>query len=186
MRYDTLKETELNKRKQGVFLKKRTIKQELFYLFSMELTCAVGFWVVYAMWVWGEMTIWQTEVAYPLLTLTMILVQGSFYWLNCLRRLKKDKALNPQQIARFYQAFKVVDYVLLALYIPVLVITRNFSIVGGLIWLFAIIELINYFHYRLSYYTKSGLGLQVIAPMKALVTGKATKSQIAKEIASGK
>lgn len=166
-------------------MKKRTIKKELFYLFSMELTCAVGFWFVYAMWVWGEMAVWRAEVAYPLLVLTVILVQGSLYWLNCLRRVKKDTTLNTQQIARIYRAFKMVDYLLLALYIPVLIITRKFSIVGGLIWLFAIIELINYFHYRLSYYTKSGLGLQVVAPMKALFSGKAVKSQLAKEIASG-
>ncbi|KXT69665.1 hypothetical protein SCRDD08_01179 [Streptococcus cristatus] len=48
--------------------------------------------------------------------------------------------------------------------------------------MFAIIEFVNYFYYRLSYYTMGGLGLQVMRPLKLLLTGKAAKSQIAKEI----
>lgn len=167
-------------------MKKRTIKQELFYLFSMELLSGILFWVVYIMWVMMETEYGTAAIFYPLLVLTLILVQGSLYWLNCLRRIQKKRALNTKQIARIYQRLKIVDYALLAIYIPVLFITKSdgrmVTIIGCLIWLFAIIELINYFHYRLSYYTKSGLGLQVVKPAKLLFSGKAAKSQIAKEI----
>ncbi|MDT2598995.1 hypothetical protein P7D85_04365 [Enterococcus hulanensis] len=165
-------------------MKKRTVKQELFYLFSMELLSALIFWVVYSMWAAAEPGGGKVAIVYPLFVLTVILVQGSLYWLNCLRRLKKQKALDEQRIARIYQAFKFIDYGLLGAYILVLLFTKSFSIVGVLIWLFAIIELINYFHYRLSYYTKSGLGLQIIKPLKLLITGTAVKSQIAREILS--
>ncbi|MGG5372678.1 hypothetical protein [Enterococcus sp. AZ196] len=165
-------------------MKKRTIKQELFYLFSMELFSAVIFWVVYGMWVRAEPWVGKAAIYYPLIVLTVILVQGSLYWLNCLMRLKKQNALDTQQIARIYQLFKIMDYGLLAAYIPVLLFTKSFSVVGMLIWLFAIIELINYFHYRLSYYTKSGFGLQIIKPLRLLISGTAVKSQIAKEILS--
>ena len=48
--------------------------------------------------------------------------------------------------------------------------------------MFAIIEFVNYFYYRLSYYAMGGLGLQVMRPLKLLLMGKAAKSQIAKEI----
>lgn len=169
-------------------MKKRTLKQELTFLYSIELLCVILFWVVYIVWTKSATRFDASNVSvyYPLFIVSLILVEGSLYWFNCLKRVEKKKSLSTQRIAPIYQTLKVIDYILIVTYIPVLFITydgnRAIVVTGILIWLFSIIELINYFHYRLSYYTKSNLGLQIIKPLKLLISGKATKSQIAKEI----
>ncbi|WP_206512709.1 hypothetical protein, partial [Streptococcus sp. DD11] len=124
---------------------------------------------------------------FPLGIVNLILVQGSFYWLNCLWRVRQKKALKTQRIAPIYKRLKVLDLILLASYIPIWFLTFrentiNNAVIGILLWLFAIIEFINYFYYRLSYYAMGGLSLQIIRPFRLLFTGKAVKSQIAKEI----
>lgn len=175
-------------RMRGITLKKRTLKQELTFLYSIELLCAILFWVVYIIWTKSatRFAASNASVYYPLFIVSLILVEGSLYWFNCLKRVENKKSLSTQRIAPIYQTLKVIDYILIVTYIPVLFITydgnRAIAVTGILIWLFSIIELVNYFHYRLSYYTKSNLGLQIIKPLKLLISGKATKSQIAKEI----
>jgi len=95
--------------------------------------------------------------------------------------------LETQLLAPLYKGLKVLDFMMLLAYIPIwiwsfIVSSSSNIIIGVLLWLFAIIEFVNYFYYRLSYYAMGGLGLQVMRPIKLLLTGKAAKSQIAKEI----
>lgn len=169
-------------------MKKRTVRQELSYLYLMELLDAILLWLLYF-----SRTNAATRFAFsnaviycPLFVLSLILIEGSFYWFNCLMRAEKKKSLSTRRIAQIYQVLKVVNYVFIMLCIPVFFFARNgnkmVTALGILIWLFSIIELVNYFYYRLSYYTKSGWGLQVIMPLKRLLSGRAVKSQIAKDI----
>lgn len=170
-------------------MKKRKLKQELSYLVSGELTSVVLFCIVYFMYTKPEIRFAASSAIlyFPLFVLNLILVQGSLYWLNCLRRVQLKKAMDTQVIAPIYKKLKVLDFILLAAYLPIWLLTfransSTNALVGILLWLFAIIEFINYFHYRLSYYAFGGLSLQIIRPLKLLFTGKAVKSQIAKEI----
>lgn len=167
-------------------MKKRTIKQELLYLSSMEFLAMLFFWIIYSLWIVLEKDFASPIIYYPLMILSIILVEGSFYWLSCLRELQKKSWLSQQKIASIYQLLKRVNGVLLVIYLPIFFFSNDGSrvnrIIGLFIWLFSIIEQINYFHYRLSYYTKSGLGLQIIKPLKLLLSGRADRSQIAKKI----
>ena len=170
-------------------MKKRSLKQELIYLASGESISVVLFCIVYALYTKpGTRFATSSAVLYfPLLILNLILVQGSLYWLNCLERIQKKKSLETQLLAPLYKGLKVLDFMMLLAYIPIWIWSLRVSsssniIIGVLLWLFAIIEFVNYFYYRLSYYAMGGLGLQVMRPLKLLLTGKATKSQIAKEI----
>ena len=171
-------------------MKKRSLKQELTYLASGESISVVLFCIVYVLYTKPEtrFAISSAVLYFPLLILNLILVQGSLYWLNCLRRIQKKKALETQLLAPLYKGLKVLDFMMLLAYIPIwiwsfIVSSGSNIIIGVLLWLFAIIEFVNYyFYYRLSYYAMGGLGLQVMRPIKLLLTGKAAKSQIAKEI----
>ena len=170
-------------------MKKRTLKQEFIYLASGESISVVLFCIVYVLYTKPE-TRFATSSAvlyFPLLILNLILLQGSIYWLNCLKRIQKKKALETQLLAPLYKGLKMLDFIMLLAYIPIWIWSFRVSsssniIIGVLLWLFAIIEFVNYFYYRLSYYAMGGLGLQVMRPLKLLLTGKAAKSQIAKEI----
>ena len=154
----------------------------------MELLNAILFWVIYIIGTKAEtrFNVSNMPIYYPLFILSLILVEGSLYWFNCLMRIEKKKSLTTIYIAPIYQRLKRVNYVLIVTYIPVFIISYDgnnaVAIIGILIWLFSIIELVNYFHYRLSYYRKSYSGLQIMKPLKLLLSGKAIESQIAKEI----
>lgn len=169
-------------------MKKRNIKQELSSLFSGELVSVFLFCIVYLIYTKPETRFAPSSaiIYFPFFILNLILIQGALYWLNCLKRIQKKQALKTRIIAPIYQFFKVLDYLLMLAYIPIWLMTfrenSTNAIIGICIWFFAFIELVNYFHYRLSYYTKNRLGLQVTKPIRLLLTGKASKSQIAKEI----
>lgn len=108
-------------------MKKRTLKQELTFLYSIELLCAILFWVVYIVWTKSATRFDESNASiyYPLFIVSLILVEGSLYWFNCLKRVEKKKSLSTQRIAPIYQTLKVIDYILIVTYIPVLFITYD-------------------------------------------------------------
>ena len=166
-------------------MQKRSVKKELFFLFYMELFSALLFWVAYIVIYQMLKTDIRISVVYALFVLTFIVIQGSFYWLNCFRRCERKKALESKAIVPLYKFFKYFNNILLVAFILVWLLTKENlypKIISALIWGFAIVEQINYYYFRLSYYTKSGLWNQIAKPLKNLFTGKAEKSQIAKEI----
>lgn len=165
-------------------MKKRNAIQELKYLYTWEMIATCFFWLDYAVWKFIGITIGYS-ITYALICLTLILVEGSFYWWNCYRTVVRKKSLKSVHIAPAYRFFKYFNQAVLVIFIPVCLIFRESTgqnIFAVLIWLFAIIEQINYYYVRLSYYSRSGMGLQLIQPFKNLLTGKAKKSQIAKDI----
>ncbi|VUW96336.1 Uncharacterised protein [Streptococcus constellatus] len=167
---------------------KRSIEQELSYLFSGELTSVFLFCIVYLIYIKPETRFAPSSaiIYFPFFILNLILIQGALYWLNCLKKIQKKQDLETRIVAPIYKFLKVLDYMLMFAYIPIWLMTfrenNTNAMIGIGLWLFAFLELVNYFHYRLSYYTKNRLGLQVIKPLRLLITGKATKPQIAKEI----
>jgi len=151
----------------------------------MELLSALLFWAAYIVIYQMFKTDIRISVICALFVLTCIIMQGSFYWLNCFRRFGKKKALESKAIVPLYQFFKYFNNILLIAFILVWLLAKEnlyAKIISALIWGFAVIEQINYYYFRLSYYTKSGLWNQTLKPLKNLFAGKAEKSQIAKEI----
>lgn len=124
---------------------------------------------------------------YPLLVFSIIVIEGSFYWRNKLKMVKRHKALNNIEIGRIYSKLRWINVILLTAYLPVIIIAAlakedlSGIIVGILLYFFALIEQINYFHIRLSYETVNGT-LLLIKPLKKLFTGTGKRSQLRKDI----
>jgi fatty acid desaturase len=96
--------------------------------------------------------------------LIFILLQGSFYWFIKFRRMKTKKVLLPR-LYKLLIIFKNINLILLGI-VPVLLIIENIFFdrisFGGffltlLIYLFIIVEYINYYHVQLTNY-KNGRG----------------------------
>ena len=149
------------------------LKMELNKLWTGELASCLVFWVCYFLLTKKH----TVQVIYPLVVLCFLLVQGSFYWLICLARLKTNKN-KFAKIGVVYVWLKYINLYLLLFYIFVIyagpVVPFKYYIIGVLIELFAVIEFINYFYYRLSYKKIEQLFLQ-------LRTKNKKKSSLAKE-----
>lgn len=153
---------------------KKIIKKELIKLSTGEFASVFAFWLCYFLW-FKEHTI---HVVYPLSVLCFLLMQGSTYWFICLIRVTQKNMLF-KRIGKFYLALKYIDMLLLLGYIPILLIsptvTLKYYFWGIFLILFAFIEFINYFLFRLSYKNVSILISQIR-------TGSLRKSKLAKEI----
>lgn len=175
-------------------LKKRPIEKELKYLADFEL---YGFLMFAGMYFatkfivdmdFGKNAFKLNWISfYPLLIFSVIVIEGSFYWRNKLRMVRRKAALSNFEIGRIYSKLRWINVILLTAYLPILMIAvlekENVSgiTIGILLYFMAFIEQINYFHIRLSYETVNG-GLLVIEPLKKLFTGTGKRSQLRKDI----
>jgi len=87
-----------------------------------------------------------------------ILAQGSFYWHLKLQSVYRNKLTLPSYFRRTFSAFKWVNIVLLLTYPLLVVLSRGFSLFdfqasfwSNAIFVFAILEYVNYYHYQLSH-----------------------------------
>ena len=175
-------------------LKKRPIEKELkfladFELYGMFMFAGIYFAAKYIV----DMDLGKNAFElhwisfYPLFIFSVIVVEGSFYWRNKLRLVKRKTAFSNFEIGRIYSKLRWINVILLAAYLPLIVIAvlkkEDLSgiIVGILLYFMAVIEQINYFHIRLSYERENG-GLFVIEPLKKLFTGTGKRSQLRKDI----
>ena len=175
-------------------LKKRPVQKELQFLASFELygaLMAAGLYFAAKF----RLAIAHGEQAFalhwvsidPLLVFSAILLEGSFYWHNQLRRVKRQRAFSRMEIGRIYYRIKWINVLLLAAYLPVVVTAALAGaplsgIIAGLsLYGMAVIEQINYFHIRLSYETVNG-GLLIVEPLKQLLTGTGKRSQLRRDI----
>ena len=175
-------------------LKKRPIEKELkfladFELYGMFMFAGIYFAAKYIV----DMDLGKNAFElnwisfYPLFIFSVIVVEGSFYWRNKLRLVKRKTAFSNFEIGRIYSKLRWINVILLAAYLPLIVIAvlkkEDLSgiIVGILLYFMAVIEQINYFHIRLSYETVNG-SLLVIEPLKKLFTGTGKRSQLRKDI----
>jgi len=100
---------------------------------------------------------WQPYV-FSIFVLCVILAQGTFYWHLKLRTIYKSGIGLPSYFHQFFSFFKWVNVVLLFIY-PVLIISNkitsliNFQVSAwsNALFLFVILEYINYYHYQLSH-----------------------------------
>ncbi|MCI9392933.1 MAG: hypothetical protein HFF65_11155 [Oscillospiraceae bacterium] len=175
-------------------LKKRPVEKELKFLADFEIYGVLMFAGIYfaAKYILdmdcGENPFKLNWISfYPLLVFSVIVIEGSFYWRNKLKLIKRQRALSNVEIGRIYHKLRWVNVILLTAYLPVIIMavlakeTLSGIIVGIFLYLFAIIEQINYFHIRLSYETAKG-GLLVVEPLKRLFTGTGKRSQLRKDI----
>ena len=92
-------------------------------------------------------------VIYPFISLLLILLQGSYYWYYKLRIIKKR---NPDRriFRKIYRVFKTLNFIMFILYpiglIYILMVNdisilRKENFFGVFLFVFGIIEYINYF-----------------------------------------
>ena len=159
------------------------IKQKLYSLASGELVDLAVFWhnfFLFKKWLTTPQSL--IAIAYPLLLVSLILLQGSLYWWILIKRLSKPN-FAIKQTGRIYGLLRQVDLILLALGIPIILIEFSswpVSLIAIAIWLFALIEWINYFHWQLSY------SLNPLVLLSKVAKRKLRKSKIAKEIDKSK
>ena len=175
-------------------LKKRPVQKELQFLASFELygaLMAAGLYFA-AKFILdmdlGEKPFKLNWISfYPLLVFSVIVMEGSFYWRNKLKQVRRQKALSNMEIGRIYHKLRWVNVILLTAYLPAMVLAAlagedlSGRIAGIFLYFMAVIEQINYFHVRLSYETVNGT-LLVIEPLKKLFTGTGKRSQLRRDI----
>lgn len=155
------------------------IKQELTKLWTGELVAVISFWICFYIFKkWLINTKMLISAIYPLTVLSLILIQGSIYWLILLKRLSTPKfaITNTRKI---YSILKIVDVILLCLGIPIIILNYvNVTVMISAIFIlaFAVIEWINYYKIRLSY------SYNPLVLLKRIKNGKLSKSRLAKEI----
>ena len=175
-------------------LKKRPIEKELKFLADFELYGVLMFAGMYfaAKFIidmdLGKNVFKLNWISfYPLLVFSIIVIEGSFYWRNKLRMVRRKKALSNFEIDRIYNKLRWINVILLTAYLLIIIMaflekeSLSGIIVGILLYFMAVIEQINYFHIRLSYETVNG-SLLVIEPLKKLFTGTGKRSQLRKDI----
>ena len=159
------------------------IKQKLYSLASGELVALAVFWFNFFLFKkWLVRPHAMISIAYPLLLVSLILLQGSLYWWILIKRLRKPN-FAIKQTGPIYGLLRQVDLILLALSIPLILIEFNswpVSLIAIVLWLFALIEWINYFHWQLSY------SLNPLVLLSKVAKRKLRKSKIAKEIDKSK
>lgn len=155
------------------------IKQELTKLWTGELVAVISFWICFYIFKkWLINTKMLISAIYPLTVLSLILIQGSIYWLILLKRLSTPQfaITNTRKV---YSILKIVDLILLCLGIPIIILNYvNVTVMISAIFIlaFALIEWINYYKIRLSY------SYNPLVLLKRIKNGKLSKSRLAREI----
>lgn len=99
------------------------------------------------------------SLAYALFALNVILLQGSFYWFVKWKRLKSKQSIFPN-LPRALIFFKTFNLTLISIAPIVFIIDTPIRVTFWItlfVYVFAIIEYVNYFHIQLTNY-KNGRG----------------------------
>lgn len=123
---------------------------------------------------------------YPLILVILLMLEGSFYWHNILRRLKRKKALSRQQIGQIYEPILWLNWFIMVGYLPVLVLSLPRVSFGTLFiglgfYLLAFSKFINYFYVRLSYEIETK-ALSLKKPLVDLIIGQGKKSKLRQDL----
>lgn len=159
-------------------LKKR-MKQKLINLAVGELVAVTVFWMNF--FIFKKLLITAKSlitISFPLFILSFILIQGAVFWYILAKRMSKP-GFALKYTGKIYSKLKVLDVILL--FVGVLVIILNYSgfltmLIAFAIWIFAVIEWVNYYKLQLSY------SLNPLILLKYIMQRKLRKSKIAKEI----
>ncbi|KKB36605.1 hypothetical protein [Bacillus thermotolerans] len=136
-------------------MKKKATKK-LLHLWTGELTAAILFiflWVLYArMFEWTEPYLLTLSPLYAFVLLEFILLQGTLYWFLQWRKIRegKEASLSFRQL-RLFSFFKKLNWLLLLIG-PLLLVSSSNNLGWFLfLYIFALVEQVNYYHIRLSY-----------------------------------
>ena len=159
-------------------LKKR-MKQKLINLAVGELVAVTVFWMNF--FIFKKLLITAKSlitISFPLFILSFIIIQGAVFWCILVKRISKPE-FALKYTGKIYSKLKVLDVILL--FVGVLVIILNYSgfltmLIAFAIWIFAVIEWVNYYKLQLSY------SLNPLILLKYIMQRKLRKSKIAKEI----
>ena len=155
------------------------MKQKLINLAVGELVAVTVFWMNF--FIFKKLLITAKSlisVSFPLFILSFILIQGAVFWCVLAKRMSKP-GFALKYAGKIYSKLKVLDVILL--FVGVLVIILNYSefltmLIAFAIWIFAVIEWVNYYKLQLSY------SLNPLILLKYIMQRKLRKSKIAKEI----
>ena len=160
---------------------KNHLKKTLINLAVGELTAVIVFWInffIFKKYITDTVAI--IPVIFTLFVLSYILIQGSIFWLVLFKRIS-NKNFAKTSLGKIYNYLRRLDIILLYLSILILIVnhqTLTTTIISLSIWIFSIIEYINYYKVRLSY--KPNILINYI------LHGKIRKSRIARESESYK
>ena len=155
------------------------MKQKLTNLAVGELVAVVVFWINFFLF---KKLITTTKslisISFSLFILSFILIQGSIFWCILIKRISK-LGFAAKYTGKIYNKLKILDVILLCM--GVLVIILNYStfftmIISFAIWIFAVIEWVNYYKLQLSY------SLNPVVLLKYIMQRKLRRSKIANEI----
>ena len=155
------------------------MKQKLTNLAVGELVAVVVFWINFFLFKKLIITT-KSLISIPffLFILSFILIQGSIFWFILIKRISK-LGFAAKYTGKIYNKLKILDIILLCM--RVLVIILNYStfftmVISFAIWIFAVIEWVNYYKLQLSY------SLNPVVLLKYTMQRKLRKSKIANEI----
>lgn len=158
---------------------KEFLKKKLTNLASGELVAVLVFWMnFFLLKKWILTTEAFISISFSLFILSFILLQGSLFWWILIKRISNQR-FAEKYTGRIYKILKKLDFILLAAGIFVILLNHsNFStvVISFAIWLFAVIEWVNYYLLQLSY------SLNPAVLWRYLRHRKLKKSKIAKEI----
>ena len=157
----------------------KCMKQKLINLAVGELVAVTVFWMNF--FIFKKLLITAKSlitISFPLFILSFILIQGAVFWCILAKRMSK-LGFALKYTGKIYSKLKVLDVILL--FVGVLVIILNYSgfltmLIAFAIWIFAVIEWVNYYKLQLSY------SLNPLILLKYIMQRKLRKSKIAKEI----
>lgn len=158
---------------------KKLMKKKLTNLASGELVAVLVFWMnFFLLKKWILTTGAFVSISLSLVILSFILIQGSVFWWILLKRISNPE-FAEKYTGKIYKILKKLDLILLAAGIFVILLNHsNFStfVISFSIWIFAVIEWVNYYLLQLSY------SLNPAVLWRYLRHRKLKKSKIAKEI----
>ena len=130
------------------------MKQKLTNLVVGELVATVVFWINFFLF---KKLITTTKslisIYFSLFILSFILIQESIFWFILIKKISK-LGFAAKYTGKIYNKLKILDIILLCM--GVLVIILKYSmfftmVISFAIWIFAVIEWINYYKLQLSY-----------------------------------
>lgn len=158
---------------------KKHIKNKLANLAFGELVSVAIFWINFFLF---KKFLIDTKalisISAPLFILSFILVQASIFWCILIKRLSNPR-FAVGHTGKIYNKLKILDLILL--FVVFLLIILNYStfsimLISLAIWIFAVIEWVNYYKLQLSY------SINPTVLLKYVQQQKLKKSKIAEEI----
>ncbi|UVI33427.1 hypothetical protein [Paenibacillus spongiae] len=134
----------------------RKLRKQLLYLALGELAAAFSFLVVYKTYI-------DLGVAslLALSFLVFILFQGVVYWVFRSQSMGNEKSLLMRKTLIVLRGTNLILAVFIVILMIMLAENKRDLVAGMLIYVFSVIEYINYYWYRLSY-GKSGFNMKLL------------------------